>query len=773
MTMTSKAFIRLGAAACFVLRVSACLAEGDFALVRDGRAAVSVQVSGGDGIASVAADVEAFRTHVRAVTGASLPTNGVGAVHRLEIRIMPIRDINRRFEWTVEFPTDDRMLVSATSSSLMDALVRILEVGADARFLGSEPCMFQFEPRQDLLVPRQGMRSPKNGFSLNRDMYRVCGYKRELGFVKDGLFEYTHGISRYSFPTCLKGLPEGVAPLIKGKRLTKPAEPNNRWQPCYSNPETIRLATESVLRHLRKHPDQPSVTLGVNDNGGFCECDACKAADAGLRKPIFTNSRENRAVSYYVFVNAVAAAVAREFPKVRIGLLAYGETVMPPPFALADNVVPMMTLDTYSAAIDAKTAARHSAVIAEWGEKARTTGVWEYCWGRRFTLPRVDFAFQTRRMKELHAHGVRAYFGENSVIADTLDGPKLYLTSRLVKDIDADPESVLGEWFERFAGKAAEPFLRRLYARCENYWKSPAFAQTPLKAACGYVYMYPDPSHLYGVEPGFPTELRELAERVLAAAVTPGERARAELLVRHFEFLECEAAFLGAEWLEPESGELKDASQAAKMLADFNRRQPDLGRRWGRVCKAFSDPPFAEKDVYLRKEVLSRDPLPKIVQMLLKAVSFSDDVRLREELAKTAAGSAFGGLGAAVRRLLEPAISADPHRLTADANGSCTFRMTRDLPPGVWCARARVKAEDPRARAELFLWRQKGGRDKSWENARFVPLGAKGERAFGQICTVRPKDDGVNFIVNVDRLRPGTIVSVAEIDLFRLEDGEK
>lgn len=734
--------------ACASARAAKSVQE--FAIVRDGRAVASFSVEAEDETdrRSAEQDLDAFRRHVHAVTGVGFPTNEMDMANEVAIRIEPIKDIDHRFDWRVEFPSASRMRVTVTRSSLMDALVRLLEVGADARFLGSEPCMFQFEPCQDLLLPQRTMRSPTNGFSLNRGMHRVCGYKRELGFVDDRLFEYSHGVSKYAFPSerYKKGLPESVAPLVDGRRLVRPAEPFNRWQPCYTSPETVRLATRNILGYLKSHPDRQSVTLGVNDNGGYCECDACKAADAGSLKPIFSNVHGNRSASYYGFVNAVAATVVREFPHVRIGLLAYGETIMPPPFRLPDNVVPMMTLDTYSAAIDEKTAARHSAVIAEWGGKARTTGVWEYCWGRRFSVPRVDFAFQARRMKELYAHGARAYFGENSIIADALDGPKLYLTSKLVKDIDADPKILLDEWFVRFAGKAAEPALRKLYGACERYWKSPDLSRTPLKAACNYVYMYPNPAHLYGVRPGFPMHLRRLAEEVRAASVTSGERDRADLLVRHFELLECEAAFLGAEWIEPEHGELKDAKTAVRMLADFNRRRPDLESRWTRVCAFFADPPFAEKDVYLRKEVLTCDPQPKIVQMLMKAAAFSDDAVLRRELEKTTGSSAFGDLGTVARRLLATNTgAAGQHELIADADGRCSLKLTRNLSPGVWCARARVKTDDARARAELFLWRQKGGG------------GTRAGRTLGSFRWARPANACLARCVPCDRRMTASI----------------
>ena len=47
------------------------------------------------------------------------------------------------------------------------------------------------------------------------------------------------------------------------------------------------------------------------------------------------------------------------------------------------------------------------------------------------------FANRAARLKFLYANGGRAYFGENSM-PDALDGPKTYLTARLLENVDAD-----------------------------------------------------------------------------------------------------------------------------------------------------------------------------------------------------------------------------------------------------------------------------------------------------------------------------------------------
>jgi hypothetical protein len=373
--------------------------------------------------------------------------------------LKPIDRLDTRFNWRIDFPTSGVMRIEATTTSLFTALRQILEEGCDARFLGPEKSMFQFEPRKVVAVEARERRNAAANYSLCRNIYYVPGHIHELGLSDDALFKYSHGIPTYAFPADkynATGWPEAAMPVLNGKKIARPPERAfGRWQPCYSNPETARIAAENIRGWLRKHPDARSITLGMNDNGGYCECDACRAMDADAEKSIFSNDPRSVSASYYTFANRVAEALAGEFPNLRIGLLAYTGTIMPPRFPVHPSIVPMMTLDTLSSGMDPMVRARQDGVIARWGEKVRETGIWDYSWGGGYFIPRVDFAGHAARLKHLYANGGRAYFGENSM-PDALDGPKTYLIARLLEDIDADADAILDEWYARFAGRAAE-----------------------------------------------------------------------------------------------------------------------------------------------------------------------------------------------------------------------------------------------------------------------------------------------------------------------------
>ena len=110
-----------------------------FALVDNGRPMAAFELAD----TNATADVELFNRHLSEVTGAALPVGGEAA-NSIHVKLVEPADIAHRFGWKIRFPEERRMEIVATRRSLMAALVSILEESCDARFLGSERCMFQF-----------------------------------------------------------------------------------------------------------------------------------------------------------------------------------------------------------------------------------------------------------------------------------------------------------------------------------------------------------------------------------------------------------------------------------------------------------------------------------------------------------------------------------------------------------------------------------------------------------------------------------------------------
>lgn len=796
----------------------------EFALVESGKSRacfVLDSVTNAPSRAAVEKDLDLFNKHLKAVTGAELglrrEEENASCRNVIRLDMKPIDKLDARFNWRIWFPSRTEMRIEATTTSLFTALRQLIEEGCDARFLGTERCMFQFEPRKNVAVEVRERRNAAKNFSLLRDIYGTKGHRRELGLTDDGLFKYTHGIPVYAFPGDMynaKGWPEAAMPVLKGKRLVRPGNDlYNRWQPCYSNPESARLAAENIRNWLHKNPDAKSITLGVNDNGGYCECPSCRAMDADVEKSIFSNDKENHSASYYTFVNRIAESLAAEFPDLRIGLLAYTGTIMPPKFEVARNVVPMMTFDTLSAGMDPAVRSRQDDVIRRWGAKVRETGIWDYSWGGGYFIPRVDFAGHAARLKLLYKNGGRAYFGENSM-PDALDGPKTYLISRLLENIEADADAILKEWFTRYAGVAAEKPLREIYRLSSDYWRSDPMKRSALWPARNYIYNYPYGNQFYALTPGFTARLVELAKKVCSKAVTDGEKARAEVLLRHMERLDCLASFKGIAHMSPASGELESVSDAAAMLNDFADRAEGLFASWERVVRYFVDAPdFDRNGVYRR---YGYNAITLLAEQFGKASGFANDAAVKSAVARIGAierlpndvrvllanvfqskgvnvfsnvGFAKGRDALRVKTTLPYEIIEDkkfiggkalriwPGRPNGDPDPNdnvyrqtAAFTITENLDPGVYMVSLKARPSSSAARGDLAVWRQVDGADRDWEAVRPASL-RKGEpHTFVQIRSVNDTEDGVNIKLRVTGFGKDDTLDVGDVTILRISD---
>ena len=112
-------------------------------------------------------------------------------------------------------------------------------------------------------------------------------------------------------------------------------------QPCLTNPDVLRIVTESVLRILRANPDwgyNEIISVSQNDGGGYCTCEKCQALD---------RAEGSHAGTLISFVNQVAEAVEKEFPDVLISTLVYTYTMqLPKTVRPRENIAILLCTDT-------------------------------------------------------------------------------------------------------------------------------------------------------------------------------------------------------------------------------------------------------------------------------------------------------------------------------------------------------------------------------------------------------------------------------------------
>ncbi|MBR2723780.1 MAG: DUF4838 domain-containing protein [Lentisphaeria bacterium] len=792
----------------------------DFHLVRDGKAAAQFKLPAKENL-TVESRVKLFNKYVKKITGAELPLKNAALPNTIELDIIENPPMGKHYEYEITFPSDKVMKITATPKSIFDALNMILENGNDARFLGVENSMFQYNPSKNLAMPQKNLKSP-DGYTIYRGVYRLPNNSIELGIINDGSFAYNHGLPVYAFPESKykNGWPAAVMPVLHGKKLMKPpAKIYHNWQPCYSNMECAEIAAGNILEYLAKNPRQ-SISLGVNDNGGYCQCTECKKLDDGKRPAIFANNRSNKSESYYTWLNRVLNIVCKKYPDLRVGILAYTGTIMPPTFKVHDNVVPMLTLDSVCEAFAPNTKKLHRQVIEEWGKNVKEIGVWDYGWGGRFFLPRVNFKNQIEFMKFHYANNGRAYFSERSMV-DALDGPKTYLTARLLKDPNADAEALLEDWYIRYAGKNGAKYVKQIYNMCEKYWTEGDIVKTPIYKARTYIYMFPTPTYLFALKEGFTQELVELAKKAHAAAETDGEKMRTLILQRMMERLDVIASFTGAPFRNPADGEMKTKEDVAAYLKFIKNNLKRLNKEQKNCHDYFLNPdlPASRKDVYISgsKKLFEVDSSVHLSEGLLKTFSFAEDkdiIALFNDLLKEPdlpAGAKetikiildgrnaknyfeFAGFkkdikDMKVRSTVPYEVSSDvlcngektlkilPANFKGAANpndvmlsGVVAFTINQKVSPGIYAVSLKVFTPNPRAIMDLSLWRSKNGGNRDWEDLRQIKVRPNEWQTFSQVRTVTPGCDSVNIIIRPSRFKKNEPLYIGDIRLIKISN---
>ncbi|MBP1988595.1 DUF4838 domain-containing protein [Paenibacillus eucommiae] len=312
------------------------------------------------------------------------------------------------------------------------------------------------------------------------------------------------------------------------------------WQPCFSNPDTVTAAINRINDYFTANPNEVSFSLGINDSENYCESDPNHPNHPGELNSV---GKQNMSDIYYNWVNQVVAGVLQVHPDKYFGLLAYLNVYDPPTFSLNAHVIPYVTYDRMTW-LDPTVGSAGKNHMDSWQQKATNMGWYEYLFGWPYTLPRVyphemaaNYAYAKDNAVIAHVAELAPHFGE---------GPKNWLSTKLQWDPDQNVDVLLNDWYVRAVGEEAAPYLQQYYEHWETFWTTRVFTTNWYKQWAGSVDM---PPYLPFYDSSFLTEItaqemedsRDLMEQVVAKAQTDKQKARAEVLMRAFEYYEASA----------------------------------------------------------------------------------------------------------------------------------------------------------------------------------------------------------------------------------------
>ena len=246
---------------------------------------------------------------------------------------------------------------------------------------------------------------------------------------------------------------------------------SERTQPCLTNPDVLRIVTSNVLAILRSHPTSEFCSVTQNDWNNWCTCEKCAAVDA---------EEESHAGTLVRFVNAVAEAVEKEFPNVKIQTFAYKYTQKPPKKTrLRHNV--MLTMCTITAdfseplAVSASAHNKRRNLAADmrcWAKQATEMFVWDYT---------VDFRNYLMPFPNGHSLLPNLRFfrdcGAKYVMEQGYGGPgefaelKAWLLAKGMWNPDVEEGPLLDRFFAGFYGAAA-PAVREYFEALQRLPKT-------------------------------------------------------------------------------------------------------------------------------------------------------------------------------------------------------------------------------------------------------------------------------------------------------------
>ena len=548
-------------------------------------------------------NIAAFAQKTAKCTGTALPV--VAKAKPGQSRIIfnyAEKKQDRQDEFSWDFPNPKTMRITATPASIKFAFDEILEKNFGVLFVLHYPHWLKrpanYDPNMETVYPKRKDVSLK--MEKFADGASFCAKRRFSNIYVDwrirSAYPGGHGMAVFPFPAAKyaadNSWPKQILPIINGKRFVmpklKPVDPKKAtngfykhieryaqyfgfWQPCWSNPESVTIAAANILEMMEKTPVDPLyggkryyVDLGINDNGGCCECAKCLKA---VGKKRGRTGGADYSELYWKWVNDVAEIVCRKYPKLKFNCLAYREVVNPPSFKLHPNVIPQLCRELAGPAVSPVEKKKTEQLLRDWAEHAEMVFLWDYAYGSRcYVFPRIYFNLQAEMLKTAYKNKVRGiYFEATDHIG--MDGPKYYLMAKQLWNIDADINALLKEWCRGAVGPEAAPYLEQYYRFWEQYWKRPEIQKTKWFYSASNIYMTlgESGSYTYAMRKGEMAKLRKLLETVIAKTRTPMEKKRAEYFMRLFRISENAAKCLYSEYIQPD-GTVADAADAAALL---------------------------------------------------------------------------------------------------------------------------------------------------------------------------------------------------------------
>ncbi|NLF69982.1 MAG: DUF4838 domain-containing protein [Candidatus Anammoximicrobium sp.] len=562
--------------------------------------------------------------------------------------------------FVIQFP-DARTIVvrGPTDWGTEFGIYEFLERYVGVRWLMPGPDGTHVPPQATIAVPREPVREQPAFFSRKYFGLRLDDQQRWARRNRlHSRIEFHHQLYGLFPRSDIQKHPD-FFPLRNGERYLPPPDRYHAgWQPCFTAPGIVDAAVERIAAFFDAHPEAESYSLGVTDSGGHCQCDRCRALDAGRKNMV---GRDHLSDRYFTWVNAVIDGVLKRHPDKWFGCLAYSEIFEPPDrVKIHPRMIPYMTYDRMQW-IDPEARQASEELTRRWAQASPVVGWYDYIYGAAYLVPRVYPHVMGEYYRFAHQNGVRGLTAE--AYPNFGEGPKLYVSLKLQWDPTRDVDQLLEEWYEAAVGPQAAPYVKKYYDHWEDFWTRRIRDSAWWTKGRQYLPFH-SPSYLRDVTAAEVAQCRHWLELALSHAGSPSQRARAELLLKAFEYYEASALAYSQSQPAPQ---LATETDALAWLETAAQRLGYAEKRRRLATQTFRGHPFLQhgSDLDRHDAIAGHQWCAEDAWALFDWLPRSDALRAR--LAELAAQGQSGKLqmhAATMQTCLDPHV---PH-LTANAS---------------------------------------------------------------------------------------------------------
>ncbi|OGV73350.1 MAG: hypothetical protein A3K19_26620 [Lentisphaerae bacterium RIFOXYB12_FULL_65_16] len=238
---------------------------------------------------------------------------------------------------------------------------------------------------------------------------------------------------------------------LNGKRTHEHA------QLCLTNPELTAFVIEKAKEWLRKDPKATFISVTQNDWDGHCQCAKCKAIDDEEGSPAGTMIR---------FANAIADAIAPEFPYAAVDTFAYQYTRKPPKITKPrpNVIVRLCSIECdFAHPLESENNKAFRDDIENWGKICNRIYIWDYVTNfSNYMQPHPNLRVLGPNVRFFARNGVKGMFeqGNYQSLGGEFGALRAWVLGKLLWDPQLDDNALIDEFLKGYYGAAA-PFVRR------------------------------------------------------------------------------------------------------------------------------------------------------------------------------------------------------------------------------------------------------------------------------------------------------------------------